>query len=74
MRKESEQLHCAGQAVEIIAGRLTFLAVRSFEAFNSNQDVQSSLRYCIDRELVSHLPTAKSSEPRASAQSALSTH
>lgn len=41
-----------GQAVEIIAGRLTFLTVRSFEAFNANQDVQSALRYCIDRELV----------------------
>jgi len=26
--------------------------VRSFEAFNANQDVQSAMRYCIDLELV----------------------
>ena len=44
-----------GQAVEIIAGRLTFLVVRSFEAFNENQSAQSALRYCIDRELVRRL-------------------
>lgn len=72
--KESDSLKCGGQAVEIIAGRLTFLAVRSFEAFNSSQDVQSALRYCIDRELVSRVTIAKSSQPRAPGHFGLSTH
>ena len=40
------------QAAEIIAGRLTFVAVRNMELFQNNRKVVASMRYCIDRELV----------------------
>ena len=40
---------CA-QAVEIFAGRLTFVAVRDVRAFN--EAVQECDTYCIDKELV----------------------
>ncbi len=40
------------QAVNIIAGRLTFVAVHNLTAFRDNEDVQASTAYCIDEELV----------------------
>jgi hypothetical protein len=40
------------QAVDIIAGRLTFLAVRDPRAFRESQDLQQCDTFCIDKELV----------------------
>ena len=48
------------QAVNIIAGRLTFVAVHNLRAFQESEDVQASTAYCIDEELVRPGPAVSS--------------